>query len=327
MKLNLQQMRQITRGVTDVREEEGYFRFFRFSPAEEKAYLDSDRPDYMKKVYSTAGVRLAFRSDTRQFNFRYQLLPGSSRPYGSFDCYVDGVLIFHKQSNHIKLGEGSVRLSLEEGEKTIELYLPWSMIAKLTDVEIDDGATLIPARRKHTMLIYGDSITHGYDVSFPSLSYASKLSEYLDADAINKGIGGEIFFPELLAEAADFSPDYISVAYGTNDWACRSRELTQKKCRAFYTRLSALYPDSVIFALAPIWREQQYSDVFGGAFSEIAELIRQETADLANVRFINCFGFVPQIGDFFSDDPCLHPNDLGFSSYARNLEKAIQKYL
>ena len=68
-----------------------------------------------------------------------------------------------------------------------------------------------------------------------------------DLDAAGVVIGGEKFRPELLIEK-NGSPDYITVAYGINDWACFERDFVDKRSREFYERVSALYPDDVVVA-------------------------------------------------------------------------------
>ena len=72
---------------------------------------------------------------------------------------------------------------------------------------------------KNRLLAFGDSITQGVDVVHPSLAYAPTLARLMDADSRNKGIGGEVFFPALLEEKEDLDPDFVTVAYGSNDWS------------------------------------------------------------------------------------------------------------
>ena len=71
---------------------------------------------------------------------------------------------------------------------------------------------------KKRILCFGDSISQGYDALYPSNQYTPQLAKLLDAEEYNKAIGGEIFRPELALARDDFEPEYITVAYGTNDW-------------------------------------------------------------------------------------------------------------
>lgn len=61
----------------------------------------------------------------------------------------------------------------------------------------------------------------------------ARLADALGAEEVNKAIGGECFFPELAATKEDFQPEYITVAYGTNDWSRKLAEEFQTNCRAF----------------------------------------------------------------------------------------------
>ena len=121
------------------------------------------------------------------------------------------------------------------------------------------------------MIQFGDSITHGYDAKEPAASYASIVADALDAYSINKGIGGEIFFPDLATLPDGIQPDIITVAYGTNDWARGNLEKFERDSRAFYENLRATYPEAKIFALAPIWRENYEKADRAYDFSHTAE--------------------------------------------------------
>ncbi len=289
------------------------------------------RPDnFYKKAFATAGVRLCLKTDSSRFSFDFILTPASSRQYAYFDVYVNGALEKHFGAEGNSITRGSATLPLPEGETTLEIFFPWSFGAQISNVTIDDGASLEGLTRSKKMLAFGDSITHGYDAIYPSLSYASRLAFLLDAEQVNKGIGGEKFFPALLDEKDSFDPDYITVAYGTNDWNSKmiSRETYEKNCRAFYTRLSELYPNAKIFAVAPIWRldENRSNSGFGAPLTEVYPIFREVCASLPNVTFVDAHNFVPHRKEFFMDLR-LHPNDFGFGLYADALYKEIVKHI
>ena len=177
------------------------------------------------------------------------------------------------------------------------------------------------------MIIFGDSITQGYDAVAPENSYASIMTDTLGAEARNKGIGGEVFWPTLGALRDNFDPDYITVAYGTNDWSRNDRETFDRDCEAFYTNLSANYSEATIFALSPIWRGDKDSGKSKvGEFTHIGERIKEVADKLPNVVFVDTNGFVPEDPSYFSDLH-LHPNDMGFAPYAENLLREIKKYI
>ncbi|MBE6553804.1 MAG: SGNH/GDSL hydrolase family protein [Ruminococcaceae bacterium] len=327
MVLRIEQVRAIVKGAARVEERNGEFRFNRFTEAQTEVYRNCGNSDFYKKSFATSSIRLAFRTDSEKLSFTYRLEVGSSRSFGWFDLYLNGLLTNHFGTDGIQMTGGSVAIDLGKGEKCVELYLPWSRAAILSNIELDDGAMLEPISRPHTMIAFGDSITQGYDATYPSLSYASTLARLLDAEIFNKGIGGEIFFPALAEQADPIEPDYITVAYGTNDWSHSTPEEFTAHCRSFYQTLSALYPNAKIFAITPICRlDCERKTKFGAPTYTVDTRIRELCADLPNVTVICGWNFTPAFKTFYSDDH-LHPNDLGFGLYAQNLYREIQKHL
>lgn len=324
MKLTLEQVKEIARGTVRVTEDEKGFHFYRFTEAQTEAYLRISPNDFYKKTFATAGVRLAMCTNSRSIRFDFKTSYASSREYAYFDVYVNGAFKSHFGCDGNSMMDGSAVIPLPAGEKTVEIYFPWSRDAVISNLTIDDGATLTGITRSKKMISFGDSITHGYDAINPSLSYASQIARLLDAEALNKGIGGDIFFPALLDEKDPIDPDYITVAYGTNDWSKCPRETFEQNCKEFYTRLSALYPNAKIIAITPIWRGDWNRKVcgFGSPVTGICPVIREICKDLPNVTVVDPYNFVPHRKDFFAD-AYLHPNDLGFCLYAEALYRAI----
>ena len=162
---------------------------------------------------------------------------------------------------------------------------------------------------------------------FPSMSYASRIARLLNADEINKGIGGEIFNPPLAAEPDAIEPDLITVAYGTNDWSKCTRDELFQNAKAFYTHLSGLYPNAKIFAITPICRLSggRTNTPFGSPCTNVDAVIGEAIQGLANVTHVNGWKLTPGVKDFYADQ-WLHPNDLGFGVYASNLYRELIKY-
>ncbi len=323
MKLSLGQVRDMARGVVDVAEEDGVFSFFRFTKEQSEAYARTGNRDFHEKTFATADVRFAFETNSPSLSFDYRFLRGSSREFGSFDVYEDGAMTGHFGLEIKDDDFHHAEIALSEGVKKVELYFPWSRNARLADIALADGASFKSLRRPRSLICFGDSITHGYDAKYPSLSYTNILARALDADGVNKAIGGDQFFPELLETADPVAPDFITVAYGTNDWRHHDREFVEKRATAFYHRLAALYPAAHIFALSPLWRDARPSESpFGESVSAVHTVIENAVAGLPNVSVVRGYNLVPHLPEFFSDLR-LHPNDAGFAIYAANLAKAI----
>ena len=330
MIIGFDKIKDILHGVVYTEEKDGKLILHRFTKAQEEAYKPYNA-DFYKKVFATAGVTLEFTTDSTILSLSACISAASSRKFFSFDVYSNGNLI-KTASGIMPMEQADFEFTAElgEGKKLITVYFPWSAVAQIYSLSLDDGAEVSPMGRPYKMISFGDSITHGYDAKNPSFSYASRLADALRAEAINKGIGGEVFFPALAELSDDIAPDYITVAYGTNDWShCKDdqgKERFDTNCKEFYKTLSAKYPSAKIFAVTPIWRGDIDRDTQVVPFNYIKEYISNVTATLPNVTVIDGIDLVPHDKPCFSPD-VLHPNDAGFRHYANNLYAEIKKYI
>lgn len=324
MKLKSDELKRITFGAASIDENHDTFSFHRFTREQTELY-SKHKLDMLQKTFSTAGIRFSFYTNATAIHFDYRMAIASSRTFGWFDVYEDGILTAHFGGEAKLLTSGHADISFTPGEKRVEIYFPWSKATQLSNIELD-GELISPCIRSRTMLLYGDSITHGYDAIYPSLSYSSLLSKELDADSINKGIGGEVFFPELAELKDPIDPDIVTVAYGTNDWSLLTRSTFEADCLKFYSNICRLYPRSKIFAITPIWRaDNTHETKFGAPHTTLYSLMSELLKPLPVIP-INGYQLTPHNADFYSDK-YLHPNDLGFSIYAKELTRQIKKHL
>lgn len=311
------------RGAVETMEEDGEWTFHRFAPGQAVAYREAGHDDFFGKTFASAGVRLAFRTDAEALSFDYRFAFGSSRSFGFFDVWVDGALAAHGGLEEEDGARHAFAAELGPGEKSVEVYLPWSRQTFVSNFVLRRASFAEPLRRARTMLCFGDSITQGYDARYPSLSYVEAVARFLDADPVNKAVGGDVFFPPILRERDDFDPDFVTVAYGTNDWRHREPDDVRDRAAAFFRRLAELYPAARMFALTPLWRGEDVSvSAFGEDVRAMDRLIRDVCAGLPNVRILSGYNLVPHLPDFFSDGR-LHPNDLGFGVLSQNLQREL----
>ncbi len=334
MKLSLQQMQEITTGAVRVREEDGMVSLKRFTEEQEVLYKETNQ-DFYNKTFGTAGIKFSFKTDSKSLFLKLKTIHSSSRKYFSVDVLVDGKPIGYIDNfSHMELprvytmmefplGDFSKTFQLGEGEKTVCVHLPWSVKTLIEEISIDDTAFIKGIKPKKKLMAYGDSITHGYDALRSSNRYVAKLADMLDAEEFNKAIGGERFFPELAKLRDSFTPDYITVAYGTNDWNGIEQETFKNKCKDFYKNISQMYPQSKIFAITPIWRKDMNEYRTFGRFDEVEKNIKNAVKDIENITVISGFDFVPKDEKYYADLR-LHPNDDGFAHYAENLYREMK---
>ena len=328
MILTHEQLAAITRGAdhTFTNETNGRFVMRRCTEKQTEAYGREFGP----KCELTAGIRFDFWTDSQTVEFDYVIARRASVVWMSIDLYADGVMVAADYKNtHQSFDKYTFAYRFETaGRRRITIYLPYMVDLQLTEFRVDDGAEVTPyADYTGTMLCFGDSISQGYDAAFPSKSYVNRLTSHLEAYTVNQAIGGERFVPEILLENTEYKPDVITVAYGTNDWSGTKKEYFHPRCEEFFLKLSRIYPDSLRFALLPIWRGDAKSgkQKYEGTLDEACDFIA-ETAKKYGCTVIDCRPFMPQNPAFFWDGR-LHPNDLGFSEYAAGLNAEIEKYL
>lgn len=337
MILTKEEIMSAARGAVRCEERDGAVRLFRFTEEEENIYKSKLDLHY-RKTFATAAIRLVFKTDSKELFLDLRVDSARTRSYFSCDVVKDGetvgyidnfsgvTLPKHYTGVTLPFGEFSERFELGEGKKTVSIYLPWSVTADIASLELDDGASFEPEREEKILISYGDSITQGYDAKRPKNRYAAILADALGAEEICKGIGGECFFPPLAKASPSHRADYISVAYGTNDWSNVTRETFMEKCRDFYASLSKGYPDAKIFAITPIWRKDLNEKTKFGEFSDVEACIRECVSSLDNVFVVSGRDLVPENEDLYADGR-LHPDDCGFDFYAKKLIEKIKKLI
>lgn len=337
MKLSLEKIREMTTGAVRIEEKEGAICFYRYTKEQDERYKIRN-PELHRRSLCTAGVKLCFETDSENLFLKIKTEKVLSRSYFSVDVFVNGEIIGYLDNfadsviddRYIALqlsqGEFSKKFDLGKGKKRVCVHLPWSVITSLAEISLDDGAIVEAYKKEKRLIAFGDSITQGFDALRPSERYISRLAEALGADEYNKAIGGDIFFPDLAALRDDFSPDYVVVAYGTNDWSTLEEAEFKENCRSFYKRIRYNYPDAEIFALTPIWRADYKDKRACGSFENVAACIKESVSLLPNVNVIEGFNLVPHEESLFADK-YLHPNSEGFEHYFENLYGLIKERL
>ena len=330
MKVSFDRLRAVALGAVNVAETAQGVRFYRFTEEQLAFYADNPRST------TSAGVRLRFRTDSTTLGLTVVVTHKTSRSFFSMDVLVNGAPIGYldnigdtelwgNSNVELPIGRFAAEFDLGVGEKEVCIHFPWSVGIALEALTLDDGASVIPVKPTKRFLVFGDSITQGYDAKRPSNRYAAQVCDAFDAEEVNKAIGGEFFVPPLAAMPDGFTPDLIWVAYGTNDWSMHTDEQFHADCRAFYEALCATYAGVPIVAVTPIGRVT-YRETACGRFEELSDRIRKETAHLPQVTVVEGLEFVPTRAEYFGDK-YLHPNDDGFAHYAHNLTKALTEVI
>jgi len=319
MILSLENIKSITKGALAVREENGWLRFDRFS-SEQKSVYEEACEKFFIRTAATASICLDLVTDAESITLDYEMgrLNMIAPDFMFFDVWEDGIMTAHLgRATREKFAE-CLSIPLSCGEKRVRIYFPNLFDMSIRSIELNGASFFRAVEGSRKALILGDSITQGFDAHHPSLSYANTIIRNFNLDAVNQAIGGEVFRPAMLGSRPLFNPEIITVAYGTNDWA--SGGVSTSAAREFFRRLTELYPAARIFYISPIWRTNAEQLVEGVSFYETTQTLKS-IAKEAGATVIDGDKIMHKLPEMYDDG--LHPNDLGFSQYAKVLTEQL----
>ena len=302
MKLNLEQIKNLTVGAVDVEKKEDGIHFLKMQKCQIDAfYALSDILGF--RAETTTGVRLDFETDSKFFAF-------GIKKGNRFEYLIDGVYQGTLASPRIEL----------DAPCRITLVFPSHDIGIIDNVELSDGASVTRHKFDRKILFIGDSITQGWNAGIDTLSYAYRTSFALNAESIIQGVGGAYYHASTFADSG-FDPEAVIVAYGTNDvHHFKTKEDMTEQLRLYLGKVKETYKKSKIYAISPIWVSGGSEEMRMGNLWECYELIADEI-EKCGIKHIPGLELVPHDTKFFAD--ALHPNADGFGEYAENLVKII----
>lgn len=322
MKIDLQALSEAVVGKKECEIKDGELVIHRFTKRQEDYYARTNR-DFYVRALCNASVRIDFTTDAREMSFSYRAMKMSSRKWYYFDVYENDVLVMHVGNDDAEEDSGEIRLALGEGEKRIRIYLPSVFAIYVSEFMLEGGRVFLPTvNGGMRAVIYGDSITHGYDAKYPSLSYANILIDELGLNAINQAIGGEKFNPEIIDAELCPEAELVTVAYGTNDWGAYTAAVAAELADKFFKGLKTAHPCAKILYISPIWRaDHARDDKRGGEFTAFIAMLERVAAN-NGAAVVHGLDLLPHDGGMLSDG--LHPNDLGFTQYAAGLIREMR---
>ncbi len=325
MVLNTEQIKSIATNCIDVRpRENGRTCFARFTDKQVEIYKSRN---FVGQPPCNAGVCLDFTYDGEVIAFEFDIISRTSRNFLSIDLY-DGDVMVHSLFTYCD-SEGQRQFFYkfaEKKERRVRIFLPYSCGLEIWNFILDDGAKVVPTptEGKIKYLAIGDSITHGYDSHYTSMTYATTVARHFDALYLNHGVGGYVFLAESIDEELPFAPDVITVAYGTNDWGRYLNDEDKYRAAAteYFEKLCKVYPKARIFGILPVWRDDEDRRPERMPFTRVYEILRQVYAAYG-VEVIDGEKAVPHMRSFYTDG--LHPNTVGQHVYGLSVIEALEK--
>ncbi|MDF2921406.1 MAG: lysophospholipase L1-like esterase [Paenibacillaceae bacterium] len=305
---------------------DGALQPFRFTQKQLDVYSGYDVPGGASRC--PAGIALEFVTDASWISLVYSCKGFEDREI-SLDLLIDHCLEeripIEKSSSPQEVHRYDIH-KLPRMERRMTFLLPHLLEFRLHAVQLNDGASIRqtePFRKK--LLCYGDSITQGADARHPSCTYPFLLGKALGLQVLNQGVSGFMFNEQCLDPGLPFDPDYITVAYGTNDWRnLPTLQQFKDNCYRFLSRLKEIYPQARIAVITPLWRADHNTIASGvGEFSAVHSTIDAICRAIGGFYVIDGRMLVPHEQNYFGDRR-LHPNEEGFQCMSDSLIRALQ---
>jgi len=273
-----------------------------------------------------AGVRLAFRSDTRTVAGAFLPVPEMA----AIDLCCDGELIAT-----IPLDGRDAFLfdNLPAGEKVIELWLPQFGEFKLCSLSLDDGASLTAySDRRPRWITYGSSITQCRTAASPTQTWPAIVARARGFNLTCLGFGGQCHLEPMLARLIRDQPaDYFSMCVGINIYGAAS--LSPRTFRAaiigFVQIVREKHPDTPYVVMSPIYSPPRETTPNAVDFTlhtmreEVAAAVNAlRTAGDRNLHYVNGLDiFGAELAPLLPDE--LHPDAEGYRLMGQNFTAQV----
>lgn len=326
MKLTYEQITSAVNGIVRTEQTKSGLELHRFAKEQEDFFYkshpafcnDSFFDGYFGRNCRTcAGVTLDFISDAKTFEIKFggmEYAKSSVERIHLFDLYVDNEMV----STYKTTDEMVYKASGEKQRFT--LVFPTFAFPIISSVELKDATVFIPQKKQADVLFLGDSITHGAFAVNPSNSYVMRVARKMGIGILNQGNSGFVYDKGSISKVCD--PKIVVTAYGTNDFMRKSAEQIKTETEDFLIKLKALYKDSKIVSILPLWSAHDGKDKnYKFAERNCLKIVYERYSDC----IIDGFSLVPHDQKYFVDS--VHPNDDGFAFYGENLAKALESII
>ena len=332
----LKDMEKVVYGGKVLEKESGRFTFFRMTKKQYDYFESEENVRFRNRMMCTAGICLDFFTDAESVSFDYEVYGMADRDIVQLDICQNGVLtggLSEKPGIHTA---GHLCHVIDRDTcrwNRITIWLPYMSRIALKNVQLSQGAAFRSLTEgtpdgsfagiiRKKLLCYGDSITQGYDALHPSQSYAVRLAGFFDLELWNAGLSGYIFDEKLLDRDLPFSPDIVTVAFGTNDWNwAETKEQALHNAERYFDKVIKMYSGCRILYISPLWRGDTAVPTKVGGFRPFCIALLR-AAEERGLEIADGYLAAPHREEALADG-ILHPNDGGMSCYSEYLARAL----
>ena len=291
-----------------------------------------------QQVRCSPGLALVFRTNSTRIELRPEyasfVYGGASTPRVAsegFDLYIrkDGEWLYASSLAPSKRGNDlTIVKEMDSSEKECLLYLPnYSELLSL-QVGVDENAHIEPMENpfRHKIVIFGSSFTHGVSTSRAGMSYPMQIERstglYFCSIACSGNCKLQPYFADYLCDVKD-ADAMVFDAFSNPD-----AKMIRERLIPFIARIREALPTTPLIFVQTIYRENgnfnlRYRQQEADKRQAAREMMAQAMKQFDNVYFIDKKNLTGD--DHVTSADGIHPSDLGYWRWAKNLEPELLK--
>lgn len=291
------------------------------------------------QVRCASGLAVVFRTNSSSIVIKaegdYSFQSNSTMRLAShgYDLYIkkDGKWLWARNTAP-SFSNPEARMTLiknmDSNMKECLVYLPIYCDMSSVKIGVDKGSVIeaIPSPFRHRIAIFGSSYTHGISTSRPGMPYPAQFTRHTGIQMLSLGCSGnckmQTYFADVLADVE--ADAFVFDAFSNPD-----APMIEERLFPFIERLQAAHPGKPLIFQQTIMRESRNFD----HASLDKETAKQAMADslmkIAVKKYKDVYFIQTNVDDGaheWSVDGT-HPDDYGYSLWARSIEKPILKIL
>ena len=279
-------------------------------------YYQRKSADWFRYSRGSAGVTLQFCTTAAKMTLQVKL-NSFARPYFGFDVLCGGTLIKRVTENS-EMETYSFSADLPgKGLRHITVAFPWQSECDITGLFLDDASVVEPITYSgQPLLMLGDSITQGFEVSYPGESYAARVAAARGGEWFNLAVGGTVMDSETVAGAMEYPWSTVILAFGVND---SSKKIPLEKFRTETMKSLTLLSsrkEAEIFVFTPLpWHGCPSDHPEEFALGKYRDILKECAAKFPQVRCIDGPTLLDDRDEYFAD--AVHPCAAGMKMIAQ----------
>jgi hypothetical protein len=283
-------------------------------------------------LFKTNSTTISVKADFANISEHNSTMSVATRGFGLY-IKKDGKWLYaYSRCNSMadaRKGKNLVMLTdMDDSMKECMLYLPIYNELNSVKIGVEEGAVIesLESPFRHRIGIFGSSYTHGISTSRPGMSYPSQLMRNTGLQILNLGCSGNCkmqpYFADVLCDAKVDA--LIFDAFSNPD-----AKMIEERIVPFIEKIQAAHPGIPLIFQQTIYRESRNfslsKDAAERAKQEMgAKMMKEVMKKYDHVYFIQTNA---TSADHETSVDGTHPNDYGYTLWAKSIEKPLLKIL